>query len=276
MNCGIGGIRDTRDIRDISDIDEKLLYCISKGAQDCSDMHSWRGVRNVFVLHIITKGEGCLETNGAVHKLKKGQIFIIYPDTPVYYHPDKTNPYSYKWVDFSGSIAKSLLDCTGFGKNCPVSPPIDTAEPLFDAVRAEVYAERCNARLLNLLSHIILHFENRDVCENQIDYAAAARDYMLANLHKPSLKVRDAADFAGICRSQLYLAFIDRFGVSPKAFLSDERMNSAKKLLRESRLTISYISGAVGFDDPLYFSAAFKKSQGMSPTQYRKSQQNKQ
>ena len=254
--------------------DERLLYCLSAESQDCSDMHSWRGVRNLYVLHIITKGEGYLEVNGAVHKLQKGQIFLIRPDVPVYYHPDKQNPYSYKWVDFSGSLAKPLVDCMGFRPDKPVSPPLDDAEPLFDAVKADAPTERCNAKLLKLLSYIIERFPGINTNETQIDYAAAARDYMLANLHKTTLKVSEAADFAGVCRSQLYRAFMDKFGVSPKRFIAEQRMNTAKKLLRESDLPISYISGAVGFDDSLYFSAAFKKSQGISPSQYRKSAEN--
>ena len=250
--------------------DSRLLYCLSADSQDCSDMHSWQGVRNLYVLHIVTKGEGYLEVNGTVHRLQKGQIFAIYPDVPVYYHPDKQNPYSYKWVDFSGSLAKSLMDCTAFSVDKPVSPPLDGLESMFDAVRADIASERCKAPLLGLLSKVIERYPSKESLESEIDYVARARDYMLANLHKPSLKVSDAADFAGICRSQLYRAFSQRFGVSPKRFIADERMKSAKKLLRESGLPISYISGAVGFDDPLYFSAAFKKTQGISPSQYRK------
>lgn len=254
--------------------DGRLLYCLSAESQDCSDMHSWRGVRSVYVLHIITKGEGYLEMSGAVHRLQKGQIFLIRPDLPVYYHPDKQNPYSYKWVDFSGSLAESLVDCMGFSPNNPVTQPFDEAEPLFDTVQADMPYERCNAHLLRLLSYIIERFPGINTNEAPVDYAASARDYMLANIHKPTLKVSEAAEYAGVCRSQLYRSFMDKFGVSPKRFIAEQRMNTAKKLLRNSDLPISYISGAVGFDDSLYFSAAFKKSQGISPSQYRKSVQN--
>ena len=47
------------------------------------------------------------------------------------------------------------------------------------------------------------------------------------------------------------------------------RLERSKLQLLVSDLKIYEISTAVGFDNPNYFSAAFKKKFGMSPLQYR-------
>ena len=46
-------------------------------------------------------------------------------------------------------------------------------------------------------------------------------------------------------------------------------MNKAKELLRCTSKRSSVISMEVGYKDPHYFSYLFKKTQGMTPTQYR-------
>ena len=55
-------------------------------------------------------------------------------------------------------------------------------------------------------------------------------------------------------------------------YLTDLRMNEAKKYLRSSAKKSSEIGLLVGYRDPHYFSYLFKKTQGMTPTQYRNAQ----
>ena len=52
-------------------------------------------------------------------------------------------------------------------------------------------------------------------------------------------------------------------------YLTDYRMNMAKELLRRTSKKSNEIGILVGYKDPHYFSYLFKKTQGMTPTQYR-------
>ena len=52
-------------------------------------------------------------------------------------------------------------------------------------------------------------------------------------------------------------------------YLSRVRIENAKKMLTESEASIKEISYSVGFSDPNYFSRAFKKYEGVSPTEYK-------
>ncbi|MBR6863567.1 MAG: helix-turn-helix domain-containing protein [Bacteroidales bacterium] len=49
------------------------------------------------------------------------------------------------------------------------------------------------------------------------------------------------------------------------------RVNWAKSLLKEGILSISDVSLAIGVDDPSYFTRFFRKSTGMTPSEYRRS-----
>jgi len=53
-------------------------------------------------------------------------------------------------------------------------------------------------------------------------------------------------------------------------YLNKIRVAKAEELLRDGGLSISEISGQVGYSDPGYFTKVFKKQTGFSPSQYRR------
>jgi AraC family transcriptional regulator, transcriptional activator of pobA len=58
-------------------------------------------------------------------------------------------------------------------------------------------------------------------------------------------------------------------GRSTKDLVLDRVMLEAARLLRFTDLTVQEIAFRVGFDDPLYFSRAFKRRHGEAPMAYR-------
>ncbi len=74
----------------------------------------------------------------------------------------------------------------------------------------------------------------------------------------------------GISRAYLNKAFQQELGMSVQRFLIDYRMHCAANLLYNSAMNIQQISEAVGYEDQMTFSKAFKKKFGVSPSSYRK------
>ncbi|MBQ3591189.1 MAG: helix-turn-helix transcriptional regulator, partial [Clostridia bacterium] len=69
--------------------------------------------------------------------------------------------------------------------------------------------------------------------------------------------------------SRYRMLFHEIFGISPITYLTRLRMRQALTLLLQTNLPISHISSSVGYEDPLYFSRAFRRMFGLSPTDYR-------
>ncbi len=69
--------------------------------------------------------------------------------------------------------------------------------------------------------------------------------------------------------NHLSMIFRQQTGKTFIKYLTNYRMNKAKELLRYTTKRSSEISVEVGYKDPHYFSYLFKKTQGMTPTQYR-------
>ena len=59
-------------------------------------------------------------------------------------------------------------------------------------------------------------------------------------------------------------------GINFKDYLTDTRINSARKLLQSSQARVYEISDMVGYNDHRYFSEVFKKTTGMSPKEFRR------
>lgn len=103
----------------------------------------------------------------------------------------------------------------------------------------------------------------------------------------PSIAIRKAISFIGenycsrialqdvarhTCLSPNYLSqlFKQETGKSFLEYLTQCRVEAAKKLLLQSNLTISEIAFKLGYDMPSYFSEVFKKSEALTPSQYRR------
>jgi AraC family transcriptional activator of pobA len=77
------------------------------------------------------------------------------------------------------------------------------------------------------------------------------------------------ADMLAVPPAALSRALTRATGSSTKELVTDRVMVEAARLLRFSDLTAQQIAQRVGFSDPLYFSRAFKRHHGESPTAYR-------
>lgn len=68
--------------------------------------------------------------------------------------------------------------------------------------------------------------------------------------------------------SPIYISkiFKEETGDSPINYLINIRLNKAKELLEEGKLSIKAIAKLVGYDDAYYFSKLFKKHFGLSPS----------
>jgi len=65
-------------------------------------------------------------------------------------------------------------------------------------------------------------------------------------------------------------AFKQQTGKSFREYLNDKRMDEAKRLLRQSRCSISEVALNSGYSNTDYFISQFKRSTGMAPSVYRK------
>ena len=88
--------------------------------------------------------------------------------------------------------------------------------------------------------------------------------------HTEDITSEDICKHFSCSRSYLSHLFKKNCGMSIREYINELRMEDAKTLLAFSKLNITEISIAIGFNDSNYFSKLFKKEVGLSPIKYRK------
>lgn len=62
----------------------------------------------------------------------------------------------------------------------------------------------------------------------------------------------------------------ERLGMSFSEYITAKRVQKAKELLADERLSVEKVANEVGYKDYFYFTKVFKKAVGISPSKYRK------
>lgn len=137
------------------------------------------------------------------------------------------------------------------------------------------YSELLLKGLLNKL--IILCLRERTIgginiqsLEKRHDCLANAIKYIKTHLREnPTLD--ETAQQVNISSSYLSKIFVSYLHTPFSAFVLNEKITYARKLLANSNLDMTEIATETGFSSNSYFSDCFKRNTGMSPLQFRKS-----
>lgn len=96
-----------------------------------------------------------------------------------------------------------------------------------------------------------------------------AKEYIQKHYANPELSLNDVAAQASLSASHFSVVFSQETSQTFKEYLTEVRINKAKELLRMTALRSADIAYQVGYNDPHYFSAVFKKNTGLSPLEFR-------
>jgi len=93
------------------------------------------------------------------------------------------------------------------------------------------------------------------------------------NVHyNENITLDDLAERFFVSKPTLLYNFKKYTNRSPIDFLLTVRIQTAKKMLVSTKLSVGEISDACGFSSANYFGLIFKKKEGLSPLSYRKNQ----
>lgn len=121
----------------------------------------------------------------------------------------------------------------------------------------------------NFFQKLLRTIENEPIFQENIRHSKLIDDvlkYVEENLHKP-ITLNEISDELYISRNYLGKIFKDNMNITFKEYLTKTRINKARKMLLSGNYMIYEVAEAVGFDNPSYFSALFKKVLGYSPSQ---------
>ncbi|HBP25310.1 MAG TPA: DNA-binding response regulator [Oribacterium sp.] len=104
------------------------------------------------------------------------------------------------------------------------------------------------------------------------NFVAKAEAYVHENYRNKDLSVESICDYLGISAAYFSTVFKRETGKTFINYLTDIRMERAVHMLLDENEKTYVIAEAVGYSDPNYFSYAFKKKFGVSPSKYKAQQ----
>ena len=132
---------------------------------------------------------------------------------------------------------------------------------------AIAYAEKMISRAITIRDQNSGN-KNRSILKTAVDFID--EHYM-----DEDISLNTAANVANVSSNHFSALFSQNMGQTFIEYLTSLRMNKAKELLRCTGMRSSEIAGEIGYKDAHYFSYLFKKTQGMTPSDYRKVREDK-
>lgn len=256
----------------------KELYLCHCGYAQCEPLHSCGpAARPNYIIHYVLDGKGIYQINGRKYELSKSQGFLIEPETLTFYQSDRQEPWTYLWIGFGGTRAKSLIQDVGLNSSQPIfsCPYGDALKQIILSMLKHTSSTPSNLYYLQgklfeffsvLSQDVILETPRKLSPENS--YIPEAVSF-IRNNYSRGIGVSDIAAHLNVNRSYLYTLFKEELGIPPKDFLTKFRISRAKELLTLTDFSIEHIAHSCGYRDSLVFSKAFKSLIGLTPTKYR-------
>ena len=99
-------------------------------------------------------------------------------------------------------------------------------------------------------------------------YVLEAMDYISLHYGDPGLTVGEIAQAMDLSEGHLSHVFKKETDYTLLSYLTRYRMHKAMELLRGGRMKVYEVAEQVGYRDITYFSSTFKKTVGVSPSEY--------
>lgn len=112
-------------------------------------------------------------------------------------------------------------------------------------------------------------FIERPLPDADHDALGQALAWALAHLDEP-LGVQDLARLAAMSPRTLVRAFRRRTGTTPAAWLREQRLRQAQRLLESTDMAIEQVAYASGLGSPVTMRQVFARSMGVTPSEYRR------
>ena len=270
--------------------DTNLLYT---GHEQCPPNKHCSGIRSHFLLHYVLSGSGWVHTYDTARKLSAGDLFCYFPEQAMSYASDAADPWHFAWVGFQGERAAEIVRHCGFSENRIICFR-SFSQRIADRLAEIILVQTKRARGFELISDgLLLQFfgELMDALHNPAEkgsspaagseaykhfsphqpqpyfYVEAMKRFIRTNYQKP-ISVQHVIDYIGVDRSYASRIFRRTENRTLQRYLIEQRMDAAKRLLSQKRLSIREVAHSVGYTDYASFERRFRIEAGCSPSEY--------
>ncbi len=228
------------------------------------------------LFHYTTKGTGTFrdESTGQEDQVPAGSAFLIPIPSQSSYWNNPPLEWECMWIFFNGEIARKLVDQLIQNNNGnhvfqlhPDGPSVQALHKLHRLrMNGEPHPAQANGILYEILCGLFCPAE-----EPLPEAIQKACRFINQHFNNPELNVHMVAEACGLSRSHFSREFTKFMDCNPNAYITKIRLQKAFDLILSFEHKMKDIAQLVGFAEPGYFNAVFKKTYGYPPGHIRKS-----
>lgn len=223
----------------------------------------------ICLFEYVLEGEGEVYINGEWKRVVPGDFYIISSGIDHIYRSVRSNPWKKLWINYSSDYMPSFLRSYGIEIGIFHSESVKMYfEELIDLPKSEGLSEETYFRIADRLHKIVRVAAMLN--KESLDDEYGMRRFLSGYVHK-KLNLDEFAEELHMSKSNAIRVFKKKYGATPYEYLIGLRMETAKILLRDTKLSIREIADKLVFFDEHYFSALFLKKVGVRPGIYRSS-----
>lgn len=128
--------------------------------------------------------------------------------------------------------------------------------------------------LYELFGKIFEKKEKKNISCNSQKIAENIYSYIHKNYSNPQLNMNELSSVGNTEIHKLNNTFKEKYGLPCWQYVILVRIEAASNLLKATDYSVSNIADLCGFSDPYYFSRAFKKTTGKTPSEFRENKIN--
>ncbi len=258
-----------------------LIYLQETGSLHALFPHtSSRQNLSSYLFFLVTEGTGTLVYNGTTYELSNGDCVFINCRNP-YSHASSEHLWSLSWCHFYGSNLNGIYNKYIERGGRPVFRPVDMKP--YQSILGDIYSTASSASYTRdmqiysqLTSLLALIMEESWHPENQENLSAQKRDMLeikdyIDSHYTEKITLESLASTFYISKHYLARCFKEQCGMTVVNYIQQVRITRAKHLLRFSEESVEVIADTCGINDANYFSRVFRKVEGVSPAEYRRS-----
>ena len=255
------------------------LESITKSKYD-SDWHSTLHTHPFTELFYVVDGKGEFNIQGQRFPVKPNDFVIINPQVEHTELSSPDEPLEYIVLGINGLSFSNLTPVSEGGHPFSFFNLRDEQKDILRYLNAMVQEATSQQMSYELVCHNLLeillikilrhqHFDLEVGKQSKATKDISFIKHYLETYYHESIQLEDLASMTHLSRFYISHSFKKEIGMSPMEYLIDIRIKESKILLRTTNYSISQVADIVGFTTPTYFSKQFRKSTGISPTDYR-------
>lgn len=161
---------------------------------------------------------------------------------------------------------ESQMDGYRTGADTYLEKPFDIEKLLITISSRLLLREQIRKRYMFTPSAIE---EAKTVCSSDDTFLFKLNKVIVENIDNEALNISFIRRELGTSRASLYNRIKTLTNIGPNEYINKLKMETAMTMLRDNDLSITEIAEKTGFSSSRYFSTAFKKFTGKTPSQYK-------